>query len=148
MKLAAARFGNGETLPFSPCKKGYLPRGPNGERMLACPLHHAARAKRFRAENGKFRVGEVNLNLFWQRHRKVDACDDTIFSSDNDTEEDTQGDQTMPKIESSNSTATDHVDGKQATTKNQHRKRNERLATEASRHDKRRNSDSLKEEKT
>lgn len=118
MKLAAARFGNGETLPFSPCKKGYLPRGPNGERMLACPLHHAARAKRFRAENGKFRVGEVNLNLFWQRHRKVDACDDTIFSTDDDTEEDTQGDQTMPRMqeqfsESSISTTTDHVDRKQ-----------------------------------
>ena len=60
------RFGDGATLPFTPCKKGYKPI-IDGKRFYACPLHDKARRKRVQKENGVFRKGEVDLNIFWQR---------------------------------------------------------------------------------
>lgn len=69
IREASSRFGDGATLPFTPCKRGYLPFNSDGERMVACSLHHAQRWKRLLDKNGKFsfRKGEVNLNdAFWQ----------------------------------------------------------------------------------
>jgi hypothetical protein len=63
---AAMQFGNGETLPFTPCKKGYVPV-VDGRRLFACPLHNKAREKRVGKENGIFRPGEINLNLLWTK---------------------------------------------------------------------------------
>lgn len=64
IKQAACMFGDGDTLCFTPCKKGYRPI-INGEKMYACPLHHQQRKKRVMKEGGTFRSGEVDLNLFW-----------------------------------------------------------------------------------
>ena len=61
---AAIQFGNGETLPFTPCKKGYIPV-VNATRMYACPLHTKERQKRVKREKDRFRVGELDLNTFW-----------------------------------------------------------------------------------
>ena len=93
MQDAAWRFGDGATLPFTPCKKGYKPWSTTTnttiapttssssteinnkslpERMYACPLHDQERRKRVAQEGGKFRQGEVDLErLFWQ---KGQAC--------------------------------------------------------------------------
>lgn len=62
-------FGNGQTLPFTPCKRGYIPL-VNGERMYAGSFHHMARVKRLAKEKGVFRDGEVDLNLFWNPKEK------------------------------------------------------------------------------
>lgn len=65
---ASIRFGDGYTLPFTPCKKGYSPINATGECMCACPLHEAARRKRLEVGGNKeptFRAGEVNLTTFW-----------------------------------------------------------------------------------
>jgi hypothetical protein len=59
-------FGDGATLPFTPCKKGYIPVA-NGRNMFACPLHNESRHKRVAKEGGIFRKGEVDLNEFWSR---------------------------------------------------------------------------------
>ena len=64
MQAAALRFGNGATLPFTHCKKGYKPFAGD-EKMYACPLHHKERKRRVEKEG--FRKGEVDLNVFWQR---------------------------------------------------------------------------------
>lgn len=72
---AASMFGDGKTLPFTPCKKGYLPfHGKTGERMYACSLHNKARRKRLMCQNGNlaFRSGEVDLRMFWERDEKAD----------------------------------------------------------------------------
>jgi hypothetical protein len=63
---AAIRFGDGATLPFTPCKKGYIPVAA-GRNMFACPLHNESRQKRVTKEGGIFRNGEVNLAEFWSR---------------------------------------------------------------------------------
>jgi hypothetical protein len=61
---AAVRFGDGETLPFTPCKKGFIPI-VNGQRMHACPLHNRSRQRRLRKEGFVFRKGEVNQDEYW-----------------------------------------------------------------------------------
>ena len=75
---AATKFGDGKTLPFTPCKKGYLPfgkvmdhAGNNCERVVrkyACSFHDEARQKRLQKDGGLscFRNGELNLDIFWQ----------------------------------------------------------------------------------
>lgn len=77
---AATKFGDGQTLPFTPCKKGYAPFvnvvGNDDDnviecqrRLYACPLHHEARMRRFMRDGGllAFRRGEVDLTTFWQK---------------------------------------------------------------------------------
>lgn len=66
MQEAAIIFGDGATLPFTPCKKGYIPLA-DGQNMFACPLHNESRQKRVAKEGGFFRNGEVDLNEFWSR---------------------------------------------------------------------------------
>lgn len=66
IKQAAVDFGNGQTLPFTPCKKGFSPM-VNGQRMFACPLHNKAREKRLAKEHREFRKGEFNLNRLWSK---------------------------------------------------------------------------------
>jgi hypothetical protein len=66
IKQAAIDFGNDQTLPFTPCKKGFIPL-IGEEQRFACPLHNKAREKRLAKEQGKFRPGEVDLNLFWSK---------------------------------------------------------------------------------
>jgi len=68
---ASERFGDGKTLPFTPCKKGYVPINTfDGTRMAACPLHNKHRWARLRKEKMCFRKGEVDLNFFWEREEK------------------------------------------------------------------------------
>lgn len=64
MQDAALRFGDGATLPFTPCKKGYQPFA-GSKPMYACPLHDKERRKRVQKDSGVFRKGEVDLNMFW-----------------------------------------------------------------------------------
>jgi len=64
IKQAAVDFGNGQTLPFTPCKKGYIPM-VDGKRKVGCPLHNLAREKRLKKEQGRCRKGEMNPNIFW-----------------------------------------------------------------------------------
>jgi hypothetical protein len=67
IKKAALDFGNGKSLPFTPCKKGYAPMA-NKKRMVACPLHNKARTKRLEKEKGRFRKGEVDLDeTYWSQ---------------------------------------------------------------------------------
>jgi hypothetical protein len=74
IKQAAIDFGNGQTLPFTPCKKGYIPILVEGKkRRVACPLHNKAREKRLAKEKGKFRDGEVDLNIFWSKYEGSDG---------------------------------------------------------------------------
>jgi hypothetical protein len=68
VQAAAQMFGNGKTLPFTPCKKGYVPvHSGTNEIMFACRLHNEARRRRLLAENNVFRPGEVDLNMFWSK---------------------------------------------------------------------------------
>ena len=67
MQAATLRFGNGATLPFTPCKKGYKPFAGDAK-MYACPLHNAERKRRVEKEG--FRKGEVDLNTFWKRYSR------------------------------------------------------------------------------
>ena len=64
IKNASIRFGDGRTLPYPPCKRGYIPI-VRGVRMYGCHIHHEARMKRVRKEDGKFRRGEQNLAAYW-----------------------------------------------------------------------------------
>mmetsp|Transcript_24359 Transcript_24359/g.36305 ORF Transcript_24359/g.36305 Transcript_24359/m.36305 type:complete len:195 (-) Transcript_24359:295-879(-) len=61
---ASNRFGNGQTLPFTPCKRGYIPE-VRGERMYACHLHNKFRRNRVMKDRWCFRAGEKNLMDFW-----------------------------------------------------------------------------------
>jgi hypothetical protein len=80
IRQASIRFGDGRTLPFTPCKKGYIPvivfpidkdtTTAVMKFMYACPLHDTARRQRVASEGGKFRVGEVNLNEMWSLLKK------------------------------------------------------------------------------
>jgi hypothetical protein len=81
IKQAAIDFGNGQTLPFTPCKKGFIPL-IGKERRFACPLHNKAREKRLAREQGKFRPGEVDLNLF---RSKLKLKSETKVKSENTT---------------------------------------------------------------
>lgn len=64
IKEASEKFGNGQTLPFTPCKKGYIPM-VGGIKMYACPLHTKQRERRVKREGGRFRKGEFHLDYFW-----------------------------------------------------------------------------------
>eukprot|EP00934_Nitzschia_sp_Nitz4_P002023 Nitzschia sp. Nitz4//scaffold38_size140716//61444//61992//NITZ4_003142-RA/size140716-snap-gene-0.162-mRNA-1//-1//CDS//3329550063//2023//frame0 len=86
IKQAAIDFGNGQTLPFTPCKKGYIPV-VNNARRVACPLHNEAREKRLAREKWVFRKGEVNLNRFWKAS-KCDAVKSEPEAVSKDHEED------------------------------------------------------------
>jgi hypothetical protein len=67
MKKAAVDFGDGKSLPFTPCKKGYIPI-VNGKRKVACQLHNSSRERRLEKEAWVFRKGEVNLKTtFWDK---------------------------------------------------------------------------------
>ncbi|CAJ1940234.1 unnamed protein product [Cylindrotheca closterium] len=72
IQQAAVDFGNGQTLPFTPCKRGYIPI-VNGQRMYACSFHDKARAKRLSKDNEVFRDGEVDLNIFWDAKEEADS---------------------------------------------------------------------------
>lgn len=82
IKEAAVRFGDGQTLPFSPCKRGYIPI-VGGERRYACHLHHEQRMKRVKNEGGLFRQGEEELSRFWNvNHSNGKTCkNEQIFST-------------------------------------------------------------------
>jgi len=60
---AALRFGDGRTLPYTPCKKGYLPV-VKGQTRVACPLHEHKRRQRIQKHG--VRAGEVDLRQFWK----------------------------------------------------------------------------------
>lgn len=66
---ASAAFGDGTTLPFCPCKRGYVPLvavGNGKRRMVACSFHEKARRKRLAREGDKLRGGEADPEaLFW-----------------------------------------------------------------------------------
>ena len=92
----SSRFGNGQTLPFTPCKRGYIPfrrrdenKNKNNKntcsdgnenhidhnnndsisekRMLyGCHLHHDLRKARVEKNGGYFKNGEKNLRDFWK----------------------------------------------------------------------------------
>jgi hypothetical protein len=61
---ATTLFGDGKTLPFAPCKRGYQPT-VNGIPMYACWHHHQERKKRFNKKQG-YQPGETKLEQFWQ----------------------------------------------------------------------------------
>ena len=67
MKEVTIKFGDGCTLPYTPCKKGYIPM-VNGEKRYACSLHHKDRLRRLNKEGGKLRKGEMNLKYFWDKY--------------------------------------------------------------------------------
>lgn len=72
---ASIRFGDGETLPYRTCKKGYLP-SVDGKRMYACYLHNRMRMERVQKEEG-FRRGEVDLKkTFWKKEGLLESSDD------------------------------------------------------------------------
>ena len=64
---ASVRFGDGRTLPFTPCKKGFIPF-VHGERKFACPLHNKERRRRVMSAGGAFREGELDLHILWKRY--------------------------------------------------------------------------------
>lgn len=89
---ASIRFGNGRTLPFTPCKKGFIPYA-DGERKYACPLHNKERRKRVLAVGGSFRKGELDLHAFWKRHETTkEALEEDEEESGDTTADDRKGD--------------------------------------------------------
>ncbi|OEU23477.1 hypothetical protein FRACYDRAFT_233646 [Fragilariopsis cylindrus CCMP1102] len=82
IKKVSTRFGDGKTLPFTPCKRGYMPikkvdnnndQEPQQQQqhdtvfMVACSFHEKLRRKRILKENGMIRGGEAHVNeLFWR----------------------------------------------------------------------------------
>jgi hypothetical protein len=72
IKRASVDFGDGRTLPFTPCKKGYIAvvalGGGKAVRRVACPLHEKARRRRLASEGGCTRKGEADpAVLFWSK---------------------------------------------------------------------------------
>lgn len=97
IKKASIDFGDGRTLPYAPCKRGYMPLvqdvvrsknsngGGNGndnginvakddetqkgyKHMVACSFHEKHRRKRLARDKGKLRGGEADPNeLFWSK---------------------------------------------------------------------------------
>ena len=72
---AAVPFGDGQTLPFSPCKRGFIPI-VDGERKYAYHLHHEERMRRVNKESEMFRPGEMVLSKFW--YRTYSSSHDTV----------------------------------------------------------------------
>jgi len=97
IRQASIDFGNGQTLPFTPCKRGYIPQLVNGERrMYACSFHHMARAKRLVKEKGVFRDGEVDLHMFWNAKEKEES--ESVKQEEEEKNEETQdNDNTKPE---------------------------------------------------
>ena len=94
IKKAGMDFGDGKSLPFTPCKKGYIPM-VNGKRMVACPLHNKARTKRLEKEKGQFRKGEVDLEeTYWSIVTGTESKDlkedFTLQSTENEIESTTK----------------------------------------------------------
>ena len=84
MQDVAWKFGDGQTLPFTPCKKGYKPMSNNTSKiiqMYACPLHDKERRKRVIKEGNTFRKGEVDLNIFWNSTTTASVGSQPIESS-------------------------------------------------------------------
>ena len=72
IKQAAVDFGNGQTLPFTPCKKGFIPI-VDGQKRVACPLHNGAREKRLAKDRWKIRLGEMDPSVFWKSNGEKDV---------------------------------------------------------------------------
>ena len=68
IQSTVSKFGDGKTLPFTPCKKGYVPfHKKTGRQLYACQFHNEARRKRMLLDTkGGNRPGEVDLNIFWK----------------------------------------------------------------------------------
>lgn len=106
-------FGNGETLPFSPCKRGYIPlvvvddkagqehgkgrkrkrkesHSPNQDQehgkqpFVACSFHHEKRMARLKKESFLYRKGEMNLNVFWSLQNNNNEDHDDDVDTNND----------------------------------------------------------------
>lgn len=77
---AATKFGNGKTLPYTPCKKGYIPfQMTTGERLYACMYHNKARCKRLVVNNTALRKGEVDYHSFEiVRRKNLDSRGDVV----------------------------------------------------------------------
>lgn len=74
---ATKLFGDGETLPFTPCKRGYQPV-VNGLPMYACSHHHQERKKRFQSKTKLgYRLGEAKLEQFWRLPDEIDKISKT-----------------------------------------------------------------------
>ena len=75
IQRAAEKFGDGETLCFTPCKKGYIPVIDKVQ-MYACPFHHTQRQERVRKEG--FRKGEADLkSTFWDEEKQTSVRKNT-----------------------------------------------------------------------
>eukprot|EP00532_Pseudo-nitzschia_australis_P005748 CAMPEP_0168170584 /NCGR_PEP_ID=MMETSP0139_2-20121125/4259_1 /TAXON_ID=44445 /ORGANISM="Pseudo-nitzschia australis, Strain 10249 10 AB" /LENGTH=116 /DNA_ID=CAMNT_0008088099 /DNA_START=302 /DNA_END=652 /DNA_ORIENTATION=- len=83
IRRASIDFGDGKTLPFCPCKRGYMPTKINTNtktnvKMVACSFHEQARRKRLARERGKLRGGEADPNeLFWSKEEAEN--DNTVY---------------------------------------------------------------------
>jgi hypothetical protein len=97
IKQAAIDFGNCQTLPFTPCKKGYIPI-VDGERNMACPFHNKAREKRFAKDKSEFRPGEVDLNIFWRKYDDGDADEDADENVEEATERSSSCEESSGKL--------------------------------------------------
>mmetsp|Transcript_6544 Transcript_6544/g.15911 ORF Transcript_6544/g.15911 Transcript_6544/m.15911 type:complete len:113 (-) Transcript_6544:304-642(-) len=79
IKRASIKFGDGKTLPFCPCKRGYIPvpdnnnNNNNKTQLVACSFHEKARRKRLARDKGKLRGGEADpKSLFWDNKAQQD----------------------------------------------------------------------------
>ena len=84
--LACVKFGDGKTLPFPPCKKGYYPFGENSQKMVACYLHQSKREKRIQKDltsgKGRYRLGETTLEPFWNLSYDTNHVEDNVKQDD------------------------------------------------------------------
>ncbi len=104
IKEAAVKFGDGKTLPFAPCKKGYIPmtvvvvdsnnnnkcnnnkynnnnnkynnnNNKTTKCFVACSFHEKARRTRLAREKGILRGGEADpKTLFWDKAEQDGIC--------------------------------------------------------------------------
>jgi len=101
MQEATVKFGDGTTLPFTPCKKGYRPYH-NGKRMYACPLHDKQRQQRVTKDAGCFRNGEVVLDMFWtdtSTEGSVISASNDISNNNNNNNSNNEKKNRKPKVE-------------------------------------------------
>mmetsp|Transcript_4530 Transcript_4530/g.10338 ORF Transcript_4530/g.10338 Transcript_4530/m.10338 type:complete len:137 (-) Transcript_4530:1891-2301(-) len=113
IRRASIDFGDGKTLPFCPCKRGYMPTKINTNtktnvKMVACSFHEQARRKRLARERGKLRGGEADPNeLFWSKEEAEN--DNTVYvngnDNDNDNGDDAGSDSTKKKKTATTTTA-------------------------------------------
>lgn len=91
IRSAAKQWGDGRTLSFTPCKRGFVPikYGKDGMQLLcACSIHHAQRWRRLFGPQkkhcdfatmctGKIRLrpGEVDPRMFWETSSAVQTSD-------------------------------------------------------------------------